>query len=100
MSLAKSIRNTEKSPYILAGFVTEDETYVDKRLMGVRVVKNDSSLVEEMKLRGATVLLVSPLYSERLRENTERKRRSYLKKLWLRTQAERLYIKSILRREN
>ena len=71
VSLAKSIRNTEKSPYILAGFVTEDETYVDKRLMGVRVVKNDSSLVEEMKLRGATVLLVSPLYSERLRENTE-----------------------------
>ena len=71
VSLAKSIRNTEKSPYILAGFVTEDETYVDKRLMGVRVVKNDSSLVEEMKLRGATVLLVSPLYSEKLRENTE-----------------------------
>ena len=71
VSLAKSIRNAEKSPFVLAGFVTEDATYVDKRLMGVRVVKNDSSLVEEMKLRGATVLLVSPLYSEKLRENTE-----------------------------
>ena len=71
VSLAKSIRNTEKSPFVLAGFVTEDATYVDKRLMGVRVVKNDISLVEEMKLRGATVLLVSPLYSEKLRENTE-----------------------------
>ena len=71
VSLAKSIRNAEKSPFVLAGFVTEDATYVDKRLMGVRVVKNDISLVEAMKLRGATVLLVSPLYSEKLRENTE-----------------------------
>ena len=70
VSLAKSIRNAEKSPFVLAGFVTEDATYVDKRLMGVRVVKNDISLVEAMKLRGATVLLVSPLYSEKLRENT------------------------------
>ena len=57
--------------YNAAGFVTEDVAYVDKRLMGVRVVKNDISLVEAMKLRGATVLLVSPLYSEKLRENTE-----------------------------
>ena len=71
VSLAKSIRNAEKSPFVLAGFVTEDATYVDKRLMGVRVVKNDISLVEAMKLRGASVLLVSPLYSEKLCENTE-----------------------------
>ena len=70
VSLAKSIRNEEKSRYVLAGFVTEDTHYVDKRLMGVRVVRNDVSLVEEMKMRGATVLLVSPLYSEKLREDT------------------------------
>ena len=70
VSLAKSIRNEEKSRYVLAGFVTEDTHYIDKRLMGVRVVRNDVSLVEEMKMRGATVLLVSPLYSEKLREDT------------------------------
>ena len=70
VSLAKSLRNEEKSRYILAGFVTEEEKYIDKRLMGVRVVRNDVSLVDEMKMRGATVLLVSPLYSEKLRENT------------------------------
>ena len=70
VSLAKSIRNEEKSHYVLAGFVTEDAQYIDKRLMGVRVVKNDLALVEEMKMRGATVLLVSPLYSEKLRENS------------------------------
>ena len=70
VSLAKSIRNEEKSRYVLAGFVTEDAQYIDKRLMGVRVVKNDLSLVDEMKLRGATVLLVSPLYSDKFRNHT------------------------------
>ena len=70
VSLAKSIRNEEKSRYVLAGFVTEDAQYIDKRLMGVRVVKNDLSLVDEMKLRGATVLLVSPLYSDQFRNHT------------------------------
>ena len=61
ISLAKGLRNEEKGRYILAGFITDDLNYVGKRLMGVRVVKNDLSLVEEMKLRQATVLLVSPL---------------------------------------
>ena len=70
ISLAKSIRNEEKSRYILTGFITDDPNYVGKRLMGVRVVKNNLSLVEEMKLRQATVLLVSPLYSEKFRNDT------------------------------
>ena len=70
VSLAKSIRNSEKSRYILAGFITDDPNYVGKRLMGVRVVKNNLALVEEMKLRQATVLLVSPLYSEKFRNAT------------------------------
>ena len=69
ISLAKGIRNEEKGRYILSGFVTDDPHYVGKRLMGVRVVKNDLSLVDEMKLRQATVLLVSPLYSDALRSD-------------------------------
>ena len=69
ISLAKGLRNEEKGRYILAGFITDDLNYVGKRLMGVRVVKNDLSLVEEMKLRQATVLLVSPLYSDALRRD-------------------------------
>ena len=70
VSLAKSIRNAEKSRYVLAGFVSEDKDYLNRRLMGVRVVPNTPELVEEMKLRGATVLLVSPLYSEHFRNET------------------------------
>ena len=71
VSLAKSIRNEEGGRYILAGFVTHDKKYQNKLLMGVRVVKNDQTLVEEMKLRGATILLVSPLYSDTFRKQPE-----------------------------
>ena len=71
ISLAKSIRNGEKNRYILAGFITDAPNYVGKRLMGVRVVKNNLQLVEEMKMRQATVLLVSPLYSEKFRNDTK-----------------------------
>jgi len=71
VSLAKSIRSEENSRYVLTGFVTEDENYVGKRMMGVRVVKNDLTMVEKMKMRGATVLLVSPAYSEKFREDTK-----------------------------
>ena len=70
VALAKSIRSSEKSRYILSGFVSEDKNYLNRRLMGVRVVGNNLELVDEMKLRGATVLLVSPLYSDKFRENT------------------------------
>ena len=71
ISLAKSIRSAEKSRFVLAGFVTEDLHFVGRRLMGVRVVKNELSLVDEMNLRQATVLLVSPLYSEKFRQGKE-----------------------------
>ena len=71
ISLAKSIRNAEDRRYILAGFVSSDKKYLNKLLMGVRVVKDDLNLVEEMRLREATVLLVSPLYSDKFRAQTD-----------------------------
>ena len=71
ISIAKSLRNEEFSKYVLAGFVTADESYIGRRMMGVRVFHNDVSMVKEMKLRGATVLLVSPVYNEVLRRDTE-----------------------------
>ena len=69
--MAKSIRSSEGSNYLLSGFVTEDENYVGRRLMGVPVVENGLSLVNHMKLRDASVLLVSPLYTDKIRENNE-----------------------------
>ena len=69
VSLAKSIRSEENSKYVLAGFVSDDENYIGRRMMGVRVVNNGLELVDEMKMRGATVLLVWPAYSEKFRED-------------------------------
>lgn len=63
VSLAKSISN-ENSEYMLAGFVSADDKYIDKMLMGVKVVKNDLAMVDKMQSCGASVLLVSPLYSD------------------------------------
>ena len=71
VSLAKGIHNAENRQYTLAGFVSGDKNYVDKQLMGVKVVKNDLTLVEEMQQQKATVLLVSPLYSDKFRAQTE-----------------------------
>ena len=71
VSLATGIRNAENRRYILAGFVSGDKNYVNKQLMGVKVVKNDLTLVEEMKQQNATVLLVSPLYNNSFRAQTE-----------------------------
>ena len=71
VSLAKGIREGENRQYILAGIVSGDKNYVDKQLMGVKVVMNDLTLVEEMKRQNATVLLVSPFYSDKFRAQTE-----------------------------
>ena len=71
VSLAKSISNDQKQEYALAGFVTDDPLYYGKMLMGVNVVKNDVTLVDHMKSKGASVLLVSPLYSELFRTQTD-----------------------------
>ena len=71
ISIAKSIRNEESSPYILAGFVSSDINYVNKLLMGVKVVKNDLNVVEKMKAEGATIILISPLYSDKFRAQSE-----------------------------
>lgn len=70
VSLAKSIVN-ENSQYVLAGFVSGDDKYVDKMLMGVKVVNNDLTLVEKMQSSSANVLLVSPIYSDSFREHQD-----------------------------
>ena len=70
VSLAKSIANEDRE-YVLAGFVSADKNYIDKMLMGVRVVKNDLTLVEKMQENYASVLLVSPIYSDSFRQQQD-----------------------------
>ncbi|MDE7386479.1 MAG: polysaccharide biosynthesis protein [Muribaculaceae bacterium] len=69
VALAKSIRRPE-SKFELVGFISDDKEMKNHSLMGVPVFHNDDSLVEELKKRGATGILVSPLKREKLRNNT------------------------------
>ncbi len=71
IALAKSVRTQEDSPYIVAGFTSDDHDLRDKRLMNVRVYPCDSSLAYNMRQNDASILLVSPLKSNSLRQNDE-----------------------------
>lgn len=71
VAIAKSIKTQENSPYIVAGFVTDDQDLLNKRLMNTRVYPNGASLAGDMQAAGATVLLVSPLKTDYLRHNND-----------------------------
>lgn len=71
VAIAKSIKTQENSPYIVAGFVTNDQDLLNKRLMNTRVYPNGASLAGDMQAAGATVLLVSPLKTDDLRHNND-----------------------------
>ena len=71
VGLAKSIRNENPAKYILAGFVSDGEEMRHHILMGVKVYLNDDKLVSMMKEEQADTLLVSPLKSQKLKENVQ-----------------------------
>lgn len=69
LALARAINADKDSPYVLSGFVADDEKMVKHRLMGVKVYLNDDDLVETMRVRHIRALFVSPLRTEALRNN-------------------------------
>lgn len=71
IAIAKNINSANNSPYLVAGFVSDNPEMYDKRLMGVRVYPNDEQLVEEMKQAKAEALIVSPLKTEKMREHED-----------------------------
>ena len=71
VGLAKLIRSTKPSKFVLKGFVSDTVKAKGKSMMGVEVFPNDEHLVEEMKLQSVDALLVSPLKSDEIRENME-----------------------------
>ena len=71
VGLAKMIRSTKPSRFVLKGFVSDTVNGKGKYMMGVEIFRNDAHLVDEMKKENADALLVSPLKSEELRKNTE-----------------------------
>ena len=71
VAIAKSINAQIDTPYKVVGFATDDLDFTDKQLMGRRVYPYNPGIVEEMKLAGAEVLMVSPLMMDSLREKEE-----------------------------
>ena len=71
VGLAKMIKSTKPSRFVLKGFVSDTVSGKGKYMMGVEIFRNDDQLVEEMKREGAEALLVSPLKGEEIRKNTE-----------------------------
>ncbi|MCF0182344.1 MAG: polysaccharide biosynthesis protein [Muribaculaceae bacterium] len=70
IALAKSIR-AQQSQYIVAGFVSDDPAACSHLLMGAKTYPNDENLIAKMRQKGATVLMVSPLMTDALRNNQE-----------------------------
>lgn len=69
VAIAKSLNNLDSSKYTLAGFIADEPEMFGRILMGVTVYANDDNLIDLMKRKGITRLLVSPLRTERLRNN-------------------------------
>lgn len=69
VGLAKMIRNTKPSRFILKGFASDTVMRKGKYMMGVEIFPNNEHLVEEMIKEEARALLVSPLKADELREN-------------------------------
>ena len=70
-SIAKSVRNTQETKYRLEGFITVDENLKGHWMMGCRIYYRDENLIKIMLKRKINTVMVSPLYAERFREDTE-----------------------------
>ncbi len=70
IALAKSI-HSQQSKFVVAGFISDDPDDANHMLMGVRVYMNDEKVVKIMQKEHATVMMVSPLKTNDLRDNQE-----------------------------
>ena len=71
LALAKSINADKNSPYVLSGFITDDEKMAKHRVMGARVYYSGDDLVDTMRLRHIKAVFVSASSSETFKDNTE-----------------------------
>ena len=69
ISLFQSMRNAHPQRYLVKGFVSDDDSFVDHYLMGAPVYKVGSGLIERIRALDANVIFVSPLRVENFRDN-------------------------------
>ncbi len=70
IALAKSVRTENPARYNLEGFISGDPTLEGSWLLGVRVYYDEDAVLEEMRKKHVTSLLVSPLQAERFTNRT------------------------------
>ena len=69
IGLAKNIRNEKPARFQLKGFIAPDAYFSGRRLLGVRVYKNDEDLIDVLKSMNVQVVLVSPLQNKAFRRD-------------------------------
>lgn len=70
IALAKSVRTENPARYNLVGFISGEPAMDGTWLLGVQVHYDDDSVLEVMKKKGVTTLLVSPLQADRFISRT------------------------------
>lgn len=71
ISLANSIRTVKEKQYVLQAFISDGPEMKNVYLMGKRVFLNEEGIAEKLKKIKVRAVLVSPLKSEKLRNNPE-----------------------------
>lgn len=71
VSIAKNINTSATAPYTVAGFVTIDPSMVHHMLMGQEIYLLDDTLINHMRRRGASYLIISPLMMEEIQSRSE-----------------------------
>lgn len=71
ISIAKSITAVKDKKYSLQAFISDGKEMKGSYLMGKPVFLNENGLAEKLRREGVKALLVSPLKTERFRNNAE-----------------------------
>lgn len=71
ISLANSIRTVKEKQYVLQAFISDGPEMKNVYLMGKRVFLNEEGIAEKLREIKVRAVLVSPLKSEKLRNNPE-----------------------------
>lgn len=71
VSIAKSITAVKDKKYSLQAFISDGKEMKGSYLMGKPVFLNERGLAEKLRREGVKALLVSPLKSEKFRDNAE-----------------------------
>lgn len=71
ISIAKSISSVKDKKYSLQAFISDGKEMKGSYLMGKPVFLNENGLAEKLRREGVKALLVSPLKTEKFRNNAE-----------------------------